>query len=890
MFLIIDSIKKTSDFYLNEIKILPEPQFIKIFKKYNKITSNSQIKTNLPEEFKQVISQLQDKLNEFGLSENLEIIKVQKLENDNENLIFLQETFLDININQIINQDNFLQQGYTLNTLGTNLIIRAESAQGIFYGVQTFIQLLNCGENKLIFPEFGIIDYPLLLIRGISDDISRGQAPTVENLKHFILELSHFKINQYYLVYMQDMFKFRKHPEIGKNRGSYSKEEIKEVSQYAKNHFVEVIPIFQTIGHWENILINKNYWKYGEFPGSNSLNISNEEIYPLLDEMIGELSDVFDTEYFHIAADESWDIGKGASSEYVEEIGIAQAYLNHYNKIYDTVKKYGNKYVIIYHDILYKYPEVLEDLPKDMIIMYWKYDKRKKHKILDKIKSFDLPFIVSPSIWDYNRPFPSISSFEKNIINLIKYGYELGGMLGEITSAWGDYRNKEIRENRLYGFILSAEVGWNPGKEINLEEFWKKLILHFFGLYDDRIKEIIDIFRRIQDEKLLHFRWKRFYNKFFSHPYGKNSSKYMRTRKIKDFNDIINDMDKIIEYCSDLENIVLKNKINIKNLRFVAKQIQFFCKKQINSKKLVKLNLKKAKEEKITKIHKEIVDLKDEIISLFKDYEYLWLKSAKSDCFTTLKNNYYWLARFYDDKIEQIKKGIEWENPNIPSEWIYLKVKKTRSFNSYLVKSLKEKAKSEAKRARSSPTYFKKIIEIKEEIKSAFLQVIAGCFSEVYINGEYLGHVISRQSFNYNMLENNIRILNIGKFLKIGKNVIGIKNVDYIKGIGPINVFGEIFLITEEKLQIYSDSSWVATRKNLENWNITTDLVVPWKLCESFGRPPKASGGLYFPDFENGLHSKESDHLMLLDYGSSLIPTWLLKLIVKVIDYYDFIE
>ncbi|GAH82498.1 unnamed protein product, partial [marine sediment metagenome] len=239
--------------------------------------------------------------------------------------------------------------------------------------------------------------------------------PTIENLKKFIKELSHFKINHYFLVYINDMFRFSNHPEIWKDRGGYSKEDIIELQDFAKKHFIELTPIFQTIGHWDNILSNPNYWKYGEFPGSNSLNIANENIYELLDEMIGELSIAFKSEHFHIGADESWDVGKLASKNLVENIGFGQAYLNHYKKVYDIVKKYGYKKVIIYHDILYKYKEVLEGLPKDMIIMYWKYNTNKNHPIIKKIKKYNFPLIVSPSIMDYNRIFPSFDKYEKNI-------------------------------------------------------------------------------------------------------------------------------------------------------------------------------------------------------------------------------------------------------------------------------------------------------------------------------------------------------------------------------------------------------------------------------------------------------------------------------------------
>jgi hypothetical protein len=140
---------------------------------------------------------------------------------------------------------------------------------------------------------------------------------------------------------------------------------------------------------------------------------------------------------------------------------------------------------------------VLEGLPEDMIIMYWKYNDREKHPIVNKIKDFNLPLIVSPSIIDYNRIFPSFIRSEKNITNLIKYGFK-NGAIGEITSSWGDYNNKEIRENRIFGFIYSAQIGWDPVREMNFLIFWKSVLFHFFGIDDSRLLKVIKILRIVE--------------------------------------------------------------------------------------------------------------------------------------------------------------------------------------------------------------------------------------------------------------------------------------------------------------------------------------------------------------------------------------------------------
>jgi len=351
---------------------------------------------------------------------------------------------------------------------------------------------------------------------------------------------------------MQDMFKYTEYPDIGLDRGGYSKEEIRELFEFARKYFVEVIPIFQTIGHWENILYNEKYWDYGEFPASNSLNLNNPKIYELIEDMIRELSEVFKSDYFHIGADESWDVGKGASKEYIEREGLGNAYLKHYKRIYDIAKKYGYKKIIIYHDILYKFPEVLNGLPKDMIVMYWKYNVKQDHPIVDKLSKYEFPLIVSPTIFDYNRIFPSISKGEKNMRALIKYGYERK-VLGEITSSWGDYNNKEIRENRIYGFIYSAECGWNPLNPTTLMNYWKAIFTHFFGTIDPRLMEIFNLLKGVEEKKRLHTSSTFYYNHFFSHPYNKNSSVYRRNKKTSRYDILIHDMDKIIKNAHELE-------------------------------------------------------------------------------------------------------------------------------------------------------------------------------------------------------------------------------------------------------------------------------------------------------------------------------------------------
>ncbi|TFF93326.1 MAG: hypothetical protein EU544_06055, partial [Promethearchaeota archaeon] len=200
------------------------------------ITPDSRIITDLGKESHFIIKNFQEQLQEHGLNSNLIVEKKRKTEiaDSLEELMVYGSKFIKKNkIKEISQRHEFKEQGYILVCHSSKIGIQAKRDQGLFYGIQTLMQIIN-SQKGLFTNQCVYIDHPKYLIRGVSDDISRGQAPTVENLKKFINELSRAKINHYYLVYMQDMVQFKNHPEIWKGRGAYSKEELRELVEYSK--------------------------------------------------------------------------------------------------------------------------------------------------------------------------------------------------------------------------------------------------------------------------------------------------------------------------------------------------------------------------------------------------------------------------------------------------------------------------------------------------------------------------------------------------------------------------------------------------------------------------------------------------------------------------------
>ncbi|MFX0139561.1 MAG: hypothetical protein ACFFDN_38320, partial [Candidatus Hodarchaeota archaeon] len=234
----------------------------------------------------------------------------------------------------------------------------------------------------------------------------------------------------------------------------------------------------------------------------------------------------------------------------------------------------------------------------------------------------------------------------------------------------------------------------------------------------------------------------------------------------------------------------------------------------------------------------------------------------RKEGFSSIKTRYLWLIKFYNDKIEQLKNNIKWENPNIPSELIYLDAEELHNVHT---------------------TFYQKVVNIDRKIEKAYLQVIAGTYAKISINDSYIGYTITRHSLNYVTLENNIQIFDIKDYLRKGNNTITIENVDFIGGIGPINVYGEIEIADKESITIKTDKTWLATRTLNENW----------KEVKTFGPASRATGGLSYPNFDDSLHSKENDAIATLNTLASRKSNKffrILKFVYKLFYWFDILE
>ncbi len=163
---------------------------------------------------------------------------------------------------------------YRLSVDATGIHISSRNPQGVFYGVQTFLQLLPTGNNPAANVAYiNVIDYPRFQYRGMHLDVCRHFFP-VSFIKKYIDYLALHKINTFHWHLTDDQgwrIEIKKYPaltETGSKRngtiigrypgkgsdntpygGFYTQREIKEIIRYANERFITIIPEIEMPGH-----------------------------------------------------------------------------------------------------------------------------------------------------------------------------------------------------------------------------------------------------------------------------------------------------------------------------------------------------------------------------------------------------------------------------------------------------------------------------------------------------------------------------------------------------------------------------------------------------------------------------------------------------------------
>lgn len=366
-------------------------------------------------------------------------------------------------------------QGYTLRVSDAGATVAASDEPGLFYGVQTLIQLQKlCGR---VWPGVVIHDRPALPMRGVMLDVSRMKVPRLDTLIELVETLAHYKYNQFQL-YIEHTFRFPSHPKIGADAGSYTVDDILTLDAICRELHIELVPNLQSLGHLRSMLSLAEYEDLAETPWKWTLATEREEPYKLLDELYGDFLPAFSSSWFNIDADEPWDLGRGQSSSMTEQHGIGRVYLNFILKAHQLVRKHDHK-MMMWADVVNRHPELIPEIPHDIMLLDWWYEKRDRYDTVDAIAKSGRPFMVCPGTSSWSTLYPRLDNAIANIKTFVHDGIE-AGTAGMLLTDWGDGGHYQTLSNSWYPYLWGAETAWT-GCRTSTEEFDQAFSTLFLG-------------------------------------------------------------------------------------------------------------------------------------------------------------------------------------------------------------------------------------------------------------------------------------------------------------------------------------------------------------------------------------------------------------------------
>ena len=391
-------------------------------------------------------------------------------------------------------QNGFDAQGYAISADSHRILVGGGSEQGAFYGAQTLRQLLHpasAGRNdaggNLNCPAVAIRDWPAMKWRGVSIDISRGPIPTLSFMENQIRVLAGYKLNLYGL-YMEDVFKVEGN-ELFAPPDALTPQEITELVVYAKKYYVTIVPELETFGHVHNILRYDTYSDLAEIPHGSVLTPTQPGTYDLIEKLVEPMAKLFSGPFFHIGADETFELGQGQTKQLIAEKGLGQVYLAHIAKLDAMLKPY-QKQTMFWADIAEKFPDLLPTLPKDLIAVVWTYEPEDSYdNRLAPFQKAGLPIFVSPGISNWRRLYPDFNESFRNIANLTRDGQKFGA-IGVLNTEWKD-RGEELGGMDWPGLVFGTACGWQAG-ESSVEQFRDSYDWAFYRNEDHAFEDILD--------------------------------------------------------------------------------------------------------------------------------------------------------------------------------------------------------------------------------------------------------------------------------------------------------------------------------------------------------------------------------------------------------------
>jgi hexosaminidase len=520
------------------IAIIPEP--VSLAQKEGEFTLPKRvtIETSTGPEMKEVIATLRER---FSVPTGSKVVVLGNAQTATIKLI------LNKKADEVLGKE-----GYNLAVTPKGIFIKANEPAGLFYGVQTLVQLFpkEIVSNKYVAnvswmaPCVEITDYPRFKWRGLMFDVARHFFTKAE-VEQYIDNMVKYKMNLLHLHLTDDegwrieikslprlttvgaynvkkvgYFGTFSPPAADEPRdygGFYTQKDIKDIVQYAKDRFVNILPEIDVPGHSLAAVVAypelsctpgadkyqvrsgehfMNFTKEGIKAGiDNTLCPANEKVYDFLDKVLTEVAQMFPFGYIHMGGDECaknfWEQSDAIKALMQKENLKTQEEVQSYfeKRVEKIVESKGKKFL--------GWDEILEGgLAPDAIVMSWRGMKggiqaaKMGHEV-----------VMSPTTFaylDYMNGDPAIEPRVYSTLRLTK-AYEFDPapdsvdsklIIGGQANLWTEqvYNTRHLEYMTWPRAFAIAEAVWSPKSVRNFDDFASRVEKHFARFDEAEIK------------------------------------------------------------------------------------------------------------------------------------------------------------------------------------------------------------------------------------------------------------------------------------------------------------------------------------------------------------------------------------------------------------------
>ena len=371
--------------------------------------------------------------------------------------------------------ESLADEAYRLSISSETINIAYSTPCGAFRALCTLRQLVNIYGARI--PAMNIDDAPDFPTRGYMLDIGRNKVPKLSELCSLVDKLALLKINHLEL-YMEGVpFEYASYPALTKGKDLLTGDDILALDEYCRDRFIELVPNQNNFGHME-YWIKNGFEHLAEAPGgfvwsgthfeSMTLDPQNAGSEELVRNLADDLLPYFSCDKYNICCDETLELGYGKSKELCEKLGTGRVYFEFLKKIISIAAEHGKR-ALFWGDIIKEYPELLSEIPRDVIALEWGYYSDQPYADqCKKLHDAGVNYYICPGTGVWNTVLGYTDQMIANIRNAAERGYD-NGACGFLLTDWGDTGHLQSIATAYPGLVFGAAESWGRIENYDLD-------------------------------------------------------------------------------------------------------------------------------------------------------------------------------------------------------------------------------------------------------------------------------------------------------------------------------------------------------------------------------------------------------------------------------------